>query len=298
MRVLVTGGAGFLGSHLVERLVAEGHAVDAVDDLSSGSLANLADARVAGGELKFTHLDVTDAAFDELVALRRPEVVVHLAPLACGRVNATSAARSFAGTLGVLEAARAHGVAKVVVAVPAAALYGEVAARELPVKEGHVWQPVGVTGVVARAVVDALCVYRDQHQVEYTALALTHVYGPRQRADGGPIGAMVAARAARQAVVLHGDGRQTRDLLYVDDAVDALARAITKADGLVVNIGTGVQTSMRDAWALLTGPDGLPPRLEPLRSPGIGRFAVSPVRARIHLTWSPWTSLADGLASL
>lgn len=298
MRVLVTGGAGFLGSHLVERLVVEGHVVDAVDDLSSGSLANLADARSAGGELKFTHLDVTDASFDELVALRRPEVIVHLAPLPAGRVDSAGAARSFAGTLGVLEAARAHGVAKVVVAVPAAALYGEVAVRELPVKEGHVWQPVGVTGVVARAIADALSVYRDEHQVEYTALALTHVYGPRQRPDGGPIGAMVAARAAGQAVVLAGDGRQTRDLLYVDDAVDALTRAITKADGLVVNVGTGLQTPLRDAWALLTGPGGLPPRLEPARSPGIGRFAVSPVRARIHLAWSPWTSLADGLGAL
>ena len=139
---------------------------------------------------------------------------------------------------------------KVVVAVPATALHGHPTSRALPLKDVEIGQlvPRGVRGVVARALVDLLVSFRDLHAVEFTALAMATVYGPRQRADGGVVGAFVHAAANATAPVIDGDGRQTRDLLYVDDAVDALARAGERGGGLLVNVGTGVQTSVGDLW--------------------------------------------------
>jgi len=297
VNILVVGGAGFLGSHLVDRLIAEGHAVDVVDDLSSGSLANLADARAAGGTLKIHTLDVLAPEYAALSAMRSPEVVYHLGWLPPGRGPAAQAGRAVQAALAVLESARSQG-SKVVTALPAAALYGEVPMRDLPIKEGHAWNPVGLHGVVARTVVDLLNLYRADHSVEFTALAMSSVYGPRQRADGGVVAAFAHALRDGDSPRMHGDGRQTRDFLYVDDAVDALVRAAGRGGGLVVNIGTGVSTSIRDLWSMMAGPGAHDPVSAPPRINDIARFAVSPTRARIHLAWAPWTDLAVGLRSL
>lgn len=298
MRSLVVGGAGFIGSHLVERLLAEGHAVDVVDDLSTGSLANLADARAFGGDLTIHTLDATAEQFAALVALKRPDVIVHLGWWPPGVDDLRTAGRAIHTTVAVLEAARSVEGAKVVTTLPAAALYGEVPAREQPVKEGQLWSPVGVRGIVARTVADLLALYRADHAVEFTALALTSVYGPRQRADGGVVARFVEAARAGTPVTIYGDGRQTRDFLYIDDAVDALFRACQRGSGLVVNVGTGVATAVRDLWQMLS-PAGAPaPLLAPQRPDDVNRFAVAPTRARIHLSWAPWTELSVGLRSL
>lgn len=297
MNILVVGGAGFLGSHLVDRLIAEGNAVDVVDDLSSGSLANLADARAAGGTLKIHTLDVLAPEFAALAAMREADVVYHLAWLPPGRGQAVQAGRAVESALAVLEAARNQG-SKVVTTLPGAALYGEVPLRDLPIKEGHAWNPVGLHGIVARTVVDLLNLYRSDHSVEFTALAMSTVYGPRQRADGGVVGAFHHALRAGVSPHIHGDGRQTRDFLYVDDAVDALVRAAGRGGGLVVNIGSGITTSIRDLWAMMAGPGAHEPVSMPPRTNDITRFAVSPTRARIHLAWAPWTDLVMGLRSL
>ncbi|MEY2553103.1 MAG: UDP-glucose 4-epimerase [Ilumatobacteraceae bacterium] len=297
MNVLVIGGAGFLGSHLVDRLIAEDHTVDVVDDLSTGSLANLADARAAGGALKIHTLDVLAAEFAALTAMRSPDVVYHLAWMPPGRNDAASVGRGVQSVLAVLEAVRPHG-AKVVTALPAAALYGDVRLRDLPIKEGHAWNPVGLGGIISKAVVDLLNLYRADHTVEFTALAMSNVYGSRQRPDGGVIGAFAHALRNGTSPQMQGDGRQTRDFLYVDDAVDALVRAGARGGGLVVNIGTGVSTSIRDLWSMMAGPGAQAPVSAPRRTNDIARFAVSPTRARIHLAWAPWTDLAVGLRSL
>jgi len=298
VKVLVVGGAGFIGSHLVERLLAEGHSVDVVDDLSTGSLANLADARALGGELTIHTLDATAHEFAALVALRAPEVVYHLGWMPPGTSAARSATAALKAMLEVLEAVRQLGPAKVVTAVPAVALYGDVATSDLPVKEGVAWSPMGVRGVMARAIVDLLGVYRAEHAVEFTVLALGNVYGPRQRADGGVVAAFAAALRDRVSPMMHGDGRQTRDFIFIDDAVDALVRAAHRGGGLVVNIGTGTATSIRDLWAMMAGPDGKQPVPAPRRPNDVTRFSLSPTRARIHLAWAPWTELSFGLRSL
>ena len=204
--------------------------------------------------------------------------------------------RAFNFVLRVLEAARRHHVEKVVVVLPANALYGHPAGRDLPVKEGA-FVPRGVRGVVAKAIIDLLNVYREQYEIEFTALAATTVYGPRQRPDGGVVASMLAAARRGEAPRVTGDGRQTRDFVFIDDVVDALVRSGRRGTGLVVNIGTGVQTSLRDLWTAIA-PDGPAPTLAPARSDELLRFAASPVRARIHLAWSPWTGLDEGLSAL
>jgi len=297
--VMVIGGAGFIGSHLVERLLAAAVSVDVVDDLSTGSLGNLASARetarINGGDLRIHTVDATAAELPSLVSLRRPTHLFHLGLLPPGRGDAADLARSFTSMLAVLEAARRNAVTKVVVLLPATAMYGFPSIRDLPMREGTL-TPRGVRGVVAKAIVDLLAWYREEHGIEFTALAAASVYGPRQQPGRGVVASVLDAAGRGEPARLTGDGRQTRDFVFVDDVVDALVRARERGSGLVVNLGTGVQTSLRDLAAIAA--KGAPaPSYVAARPNELTRFAVSPVRARIHLGWAPWTSLSDGIAA-
>lgn len=298
--VLVVGGSGFIGSHLVDRLVAERVSVDVVDDLSSGSLGNLAEARQAarntGAGLRIHTVDATATELGNLIGRRRPRQIVHLALLPPGRTSAVELGRSFTSMLAVLDAARAAAVAKVVVLLPATAMYGFPGTRDLPVREGAI-EPRGVRGVVAKAIVDLLDAYRERHGIEFTALAATSVFGRRQRAGRGAVASLLSAAAQGEPARITGDGRQTRDFVYVDDVVDSVMRARQRGSGLLVNIGTGVQTSLRDLAGATSG-DGPAPTFVAERAEELGRFSVAAVRARIHLGWAPWTTLADGLAEI
>ena len=133
------------------------------------------------------------AEFGSLVGIRRPDVIYHLSLLTPANAEHHTDGAAVTSVLAVLEAARHHGVGKVVVALPAGNLYGEVPTRELPVKEGRAFEPAGVAGVLARTITDLLVVYRDEHAIEYTALAMTTVYGPRQRASDGVVAAFISA---------------------------------------------------------------------------------------------------------
>lgn len=297
MRALVVGGAGFLGSHLVDLLVNEGASVDVADDLSTGSLANLAEARTARNrDLRIHTLDARGGELGELAARRPPDVVFHLAvPRHRSSTDQDAFDRAVNGTARVIETAARTG-AKVVVALRALDLYGAVAPKDLPVREHRPSDaPVTLAELATRTVVDLLTIARERRQVEFTALACSSLYGPRRR--DGVVASFAAAAASGEPARLDGDGRQTRDLLHVDDAVDALLRAARRGSGLVVNIGTGSQTAVRDLHRMVCGA-GAPVERAPERPDEPGRFALSPVRARIHLGWEPFTPLADGLERL
>ena len=298
----MTGGAGFIGSHLVERLLAEGHEVDAVDDLSTGSLGNLAPARGQRG-FRFQHVDIRSPELTELFVRRRPQVVFHLAAQVGVRASVQrpllDADINVMGSLNVMEAARAAGAAKVVFA-SSAATYGEPDPKDLPVRESHPRRPLSPYGVAKAAVGDYFGSYRDMHELEYTALALANVYGPRQDPAGesGVVAVFGANLLAGRPCVIVGDGRQTRDFVYVDDVVDALARAAEKGGGLLLNVGTGVETSINDLHDLMArtlGVSGAVQR-QPDRPGDVGRIALDPGKASIHLGWKPWTSLEEGVA--
>lgn len=295
---LVCGGAGFIGSHLVERLLADGHNVEVVDNLSIGSLANLSKARTVGSGLRFHHMDILAPEFSELIAIRQPSVIYHLALLPPSQTKTTEFLSSANMLLTVLEAAQKHKIKKVVVALPANLIYGEVPARQLPVKEGRKPEPMGVAYVMANALIDLLTVYRESYDVEFTALAMTNVYGVRQRPQDGVIAAFADSILSNTSPVIFGSGRQTRDFLFIDDAVDSLSRAKSKGGGLVINIGTGIQTSIQDLWNLMGASTTLKERFEPARHAELQRNAVNATRARIQLSWAHWTSVKAGIAEL
>jgi len=312
MRTLVTGGAGFIGSTLADRLLAEGHEVDVLDDLSSGSLANLADARAdRTHRLTFQQIDIADEHAVDLLARRAPEVVFHLAGRAGVRRSVRrpidDAAVNVVGTLNVLEGAWRAGTRKVVVATSGGTAYGEVRPRNLPAKESHALAPRSPHGVSARVTLEYLRLYRQLHDLEYTALALANVYGPRQRPadaagpddhDGGVIATFAARLLAGEPCTVHGDGEQTRDFVYVDDCVDAFVRAVDRGDGLVINIGTGVETSVNDLYAAMAGATGVdrPARQAAAFAGEVQRSALDAGRAAIQLGWRPWTPVEEGVA--
>jgi UDP-glucose 4-epimerase len=295
---MICGGAGFIGSYLVDRFMAEGHEVDVVDDLSTGSLANLAEARNASGRFKFQNISVLSAEFAELVSLRRPSVIVNLAVFSPSQSHLNGAMTAMQSTLAVLEASRLAGVSKVITGIPAALLYGEVTARDLPIKEGHLNDSRTSEEVLARAAADVHAVYRDRHGVEFTVLAMANVYGARQRAEDGVVASFADALANGRAPIVHGNGKQVRDFVHVDDTVDAIARSLDRAGGLVINVGTGVSTSINDLWSTMGGASSPVPRTSAARPNDVVRLSLSPVRARIQLGWSPFTPLAEGLATL
>ncbi len=303
MRMMVTGGAGFIGSTLVDRLLAEGHQVDVVDDLSTGSLGNLADARAtAGGALTIHQLDIRLPELVDLVVRRRPEVVFHLAAQADVRVSVAQpvfdADVNILGSVNVLEGARLAGVDRVVFAASGGTLYGEPAPADLPVRESHPHRPLSPYGVAKKSVIDYLVAYRELHELEFSALALANVYGPRQDPHGeaGVVAIFAQHLVDGTPVTIFGHGDQTRDFVYVDDVVDAFVRAATRGGGLVCNVGTGDETSVNDLYRVMATEAGV--NAEPVHVPPrpgeLLRSSLDIGRAGIQLGWSPWTALADG----
>lgn len=303
MKALVTGGAGFIGSTLTDRLLAEGWYVDVVDDLSTGSLGNLTDARAAGNrKFSFHRIDVRSAAVTDLIAHRKPDVVFHLAAQADVRVSVSrptfDAEVNIIGTLNVCQGAVAAKTQKVVFASSGGTIYGTP--EHLPVTEDHPQHPESPYGVAKKAAGDYLHYYSQLHGLQYTALALANVYGPRQDPHGeaGVVSIFAGLMLSKRRATVFGDGEQTRDFVYVDDVVDAFVRAAERGSGLVINIGTGVETSVLELYAAIARGVGYPdpPSHAPARAGELARSALDPGRAEIQLGWKPFTSLDEGVS--
>ncbi len=177
-------------------------------------------------------------------------------------------------------------------------LYGEPAPEDLPVRESHPQQPLSPYGVAKKAVIDYLVAYREIHALEFCALALGNVYGPRQDPHGeAGVVAIFAQRIVRgEPVTIFGDGEQTRDFVFVDDVVDGFVRAATRGGGLVCNIGTGGETSVNQLFATMVAQAGadVTPVMAPERPGELRRSSLDNERAAIQLGWRPWTELGDG----
>ena len=301
--MLVTGGAGFIGSTLCDRLLAEGHRVVAVDDLTKGRIANLAEARGYGKQFTFTHMDVRSEGIRMLVGRHNPDVVFHLAAQASVAASMSDplldASVNVIGLLNVLEAARGAGTRKVVFAGSGGTLYGDT--RRLPAKESarrgaHPVSPYGITKKVAE---DYLRFYQGAHDLDFTMLALANVYGPRQDPHGeaGVVAIFAQRMLSGEDPVVFGDGEQTRDYVYVDDTVHAFALAADRGSGEVLNIGTGEQTSVNRIFELIAGLTGFdrPAVHGPPREGDVRRSALANDLAASALGWKPWTGVEEGL---
>src|SRR3954451_17014421 len=223
MKALVTGGAGFIGSTLVDRLLAEGHVVDVIDDLSTGKLANLATARSdRSNQLTFHQVDIRNAGTIELIARRKPEVVFHLAAQMSVRESvarpAYDAEINLVGGLNVLEGARQAGARKIVFASSGGTIYGAAETHDLPVKESQPQRPLSPYGIAKKAFSDYLYAYRELHDLEYTALALANIYGPRQDPHGeaGVVAIFARHLLNGEPCTVYGDGSKTRDYVFDD----------------------------------------------------------------------------------
>jgi UDP-glucose 4-epimerase len=298
---LVTGGAGFIGSHLCDRLLAEGHRVVAVDDLSTGRIANLSEARGYGNEFTFFNMDVRADGLLSLFERHRPEVMMHVAAQAAVSTSVVDpvhdAAVNVMGLLNLMECCVKTGVRKVVYAASGGTLYGEP--RKLPVKETAIGRPVSPYGISKKVGIDYLAYYEREHGVAFTALALANVYGPRQNPDGeaGVVAIFASRMLVGQTPTIFGDGNQTRDYVFVDDVVHAFALAAGRGDGRLVNVGTGLETSVNGLSRMLAALSGFTgqPSQGPARPGDLRRSALDPSLAEEVVGWRPWTHLEDGL---
>ncbi|HUR86482.1 MAG TPA: NAD-dependent epimerase/dehydratase family protein [Solirubrobacteraceae bacterium] len=302
MRTLVTGGAGFIGSHLVDALIARGDDVLVADDLSSGREANLEGARDARATLQ--RVDIRDAAaLAGAFAQARPELVFHLAAQVDVRRSivdpAYDARTNIEGTINVLECARGADSRRVVFASTGGAIYGET--EHLPTPETVEPLPMAAYGQSKFCAERYLGLYERLYGMSTVALRFGNVYGPRQDPHGeaGVIAIFCGRLRAGEPAKIFGDGRQTRDYIYVADLVEALLRAGEADVGGVVNIGTQEETSVLDIVTRLSelhGPGAPEPEFAPARLGEIERSCLDAGRAHDVLGWRSRTPIADGLA--
>ncbi len=306
MKALVTGGAGFIGSTLVDQLLAGGHEVVVLDNLSSGNLDNLAGARADHGErLSVVEADIRDQSAAGEIEAAQPEVMFHLAAQADVRVSVADpvldASINLIGALNVLDAFRRAGGRKVVFASSGGTIYGAPDASALPVDESHPQAPLSPYGVSKKAFTDYLRAYQQLYGLAYTSLALANVYGPRQDPHGeaGVVAIFAGLLLEGRACTVFGSGEQTRDFVFVGDVAAAFALAADRADNELMNIGTGVETSVNelyDAMARAAGSDRPAVRVE-ARIGELDRSALDPGRAGRLLGWSPAVGLDAGVAA-
>jgi UDP-glucose 4-epimerase len=303
MRTLVTGGAGFIGSNLVDALLARGDEVTVVDDLSTGRRENLDGALAAGADL--AELDIRDAAgLSELVAASQPQIVFHLAAQIDVRKSladpAFDASINVGGTANLLEAMRAGGSKRIVFVSTGGAIYGEGEGKKLPLGEDAPIEPFSAYGQSKFAAEGYLALYERLFDLSGVSLRLGNVYGPRQDplGEAGVIAIFCGRLRSHERPTVFGDGKQTRDYIYVGDVVAAaLAAAESQASG-PINLGSGIETDVLELARLLAEIDGnedFEPEFAPPRAGEVQRIALDASKAERELGWRATTSVAEGL---
>lgn len=304
MRIVVTGGAGFIGSNLVDILLSEGHAVTVVDNLSTGKFDNLMGVKEAAKENRFSflHTDIRDDALLAAFKGKEQEAVIHLAAQPDVRVSVKNpvmdADINVLGTINVLQMAAGNGVKRFVNTSSGGCVYGEP--DSLPVSEDAPRRPDSPYGVSKLVAEEYIRYFERARGVSCCTLALGNVYGPRQNAFGeaGVVAMFIGRILSGTECTIYGDGEQTRDFVYVDDVVDAYRAALSRGEGEFINIGTGVQTSVNELYR------GLVDILDwdeaavyaPPRDGELDHIALDAGKAAAVLGWKPRVSMQDGLS--
>lgn len=299
MKVLVTGGAGFIGSHLVRQLLQDEHQVFVLDNVSSGSWQHL-----PAGKDSCTcwQMDIRDASVQDKIRQEKFDVIVHLA--AQTMVDSSikdpvfDASENIMGTLNVLEAAR-QCRARVIFASTAAA-YGDVVESDLPLLETHGLQPQSFYGLTKVGVEKYLALYHEHYGLDYVVCRFANVYGERQgdSGEGGVISIFAKRIAAGQDITIYGDGTQTRDFVYAGDIARGICKAMTTENvNAVYNLSTQTETSLLELVEILSEVSGceITTHFDSPREGDIYRSMLSNQEAKMRLEWEPQVSLKEGL---
>ena len=295
MKVLVTGGAGFIGSHLVDRLIQEGHEVVVVDNLSTGKRRNLNRAA------RLVKLDIQSWRLERVFRNERPNMVMHLAaqmdvrksvedPMFDAQVNVL-------GTLNVLQQSIKHGVRKVVFSSSGGAIYGE---QEIyPAPESHVTRPLSPYGISKLCGEQYLSYYQRVNGLQVVSLRYANVYGPRQDPEGeaGVVAIFIQKLLNNEQAIVNGNGRQTRDFVYVEDVVEANLAAMGQDIQGTYNVGTGEETSVNDLLRILVRHTNS--TCKEVHGPAKGgeqaRSVIDSGKLRQELSWESRTEFSEGL---
>ncbi len=295
MKILVTGGAGFIGSHICDALLEQGHIVHVVDDLSGGRRENLAPGVV------FHHLDIRESAIHDLFESERFEVMIHHAAQMDVRRSVSDpsfdADVNIRGFLNLMEAGRQHGLQKVIFASTGGAIYGEP--EYVPQDEAHPYRPLSPYGITKRTTELYLYYYEQQYQIPYVALRYANIYGPRQNPHGeaGVVAIFTQRMLRGSQPVIYGDGHQTRDFVYVGDVVRANLAALSYPGTAIVNIGTGVETSVNTLFRTIRA--YIDPAVDEIHAEGKPgeqmRSVLSYAHAQQEIGWTPTVDVKQGL---
>jgi len=300
MKVLVTGGAGFIASHVVDRLIKDGHSVAIVDDLSTGFAENI------NPQAAFYEMDIRDEALSEVFEKERPDMVDHhaaqMAVIRSLKEPEFDADVNIIGSLKVIRNCLKYRVKKLVYISTGGAVYGEP--QYLPTDEAHPINPISQYGITKHTVEHYLFLYNLTDGLRYTVLRYPNVYGPRQYPYGeAGVTAIFSAKMLKgEAPTIFGDGEQLRDYVYVDDIVEANILAMTNAasDNQILNIGSGRGASVNEIFRIIkraTGFDG-EAIYAPARKGEVYKIYISADKARKVIGWLPKVSFEDGLKRL
>ena len=295
MKVLVTGGAGFIGSHLVDRLILEGHDAVVVDNLVTGKRRNINRAAT------FYKMDVQSWRLERAFRNERPNVVMHLAaqmdvrksvedPMFDAQVNVL-------GTLNVLQQAVKHGVRKVIFSSSGGAIYGEQ--ETYPAPETHVLRPLSPYGLSKLCGEQYLSYFQRVSGLQAVSLRYANVYGPRQDPEGeaGVVAIFIQKMLNNEQAVINGNGRQTRDFVFVDDVVEANLAMMGQETQGTYNVGTGVETSINDLFRILVQHTGSTCKEMhgPAKKGEQARSVIDCTKLRQEVSWEPKADLSEGL---
>ncbi len=296
-KVLVTGGAGFIGSHLVDGLLDNGYDVAVVDNLSSGQLRNL------NHQATFHHAELNDVRLTQIIQRERPEIVFHLAAQSSVRQSAidpvADADSNVMGTIRLIAAAAAEGVEKFIFSSTGGAIYGDP--ERIPCDEDTPVNPLTPYALSKYVGEQYLELFNETYGLDYTILRYANVYGPGQNPDGeaGVIAIFAGMMLGERRPQIYGDGLQQRDFVYVSDVVRANLAAIDRGHGRTYNIGTGQQVSIGQIYEMLQEITGFDqePDYRPRRTGEVRNIALDSTRADKELKWTPEVSLEEGLRS-